>query len=79
MKGSSQVEAAPLFVLQGPRRGTASRSASQLACLVVPGFKDSTYLRSISGELAVEWCSLELFKIVPVGSGESRISGRQPC
>lgn len=79
MKGSSQVEAAPFFMLQGPRRGIASRSASQMACLVVPGLQDSTYLRSISGELAMEWCSILLFKIVPVESRESRISGRQLC
>lgn len=38
MKGSSQVEAAPFFVLQGPRRGTTSLSASQLAYLVAQGF-----------------------------------------
>lgn len=44
-----------------PRSGHPSQLAQALS-----GSQDSTHLRSISGELATEWWSMEVLSMVPV-------------
>lgn len=61
---------APFLLLQGPEEGRCHQGQGTPPFRAAPGPQVAAHLRSISGEQAAEWWSLEVLNNVPEGGRE---------
>lgn len=78
VRRACQVAAAPFLLLQGPEEGRCHPGRGSPPFWAEPGPPVAAHLRSISGEQASEWWSVDVFSSVPAGRGGAAWAGAGP-
>lgn len=78
VRRACQVAAAPFLLLQGPEEGRCHPGQGSPPFWAEPGPPVAAHLRSISGEQASEWWSVDVLSSVPAGRGGAAWAGAGP-